>query len=136
MTKLGRGARPQVPGDAVRPSPRPRPRPRSLPRPRAGGRERGPDDEFPTDTVLVLRVEVGDAGYRDPAGNPVPETKLVGSGDALLFHGGRLVRGTWKKEGLDTPLQLTTKAGKLVVPPGRTWIELVPKNGGDVTFGK
>ena len=35
-------------------------------------------DEFPADTVLVLRVEVGDAGYLDPAGNPVPETQFVG----------------------------------------------------------
>ncbi len=51
-------------------------------------------DEFPADSVLVLRVEVGDAGYRDPAGNPVPETKLEGTGDALLFHDGRLVRGS------------------------------------------
>jgi hypothetical protein len=91
-------------------------------------------DEFPADTVLVLRVKVGDAGYLDPAGNPVPETKLKGQGAALLFTDGRLVRGTWKKSGLDSPLQLTTKAGKLIVPAGRTWIELVPKNGGNVTF--
>ena len=94
----------------------------------------GSDDRFPTDTVLVLRVEVGDAGYRDPAGNPVPETKLVGSGDALLFHGGRLVRGTWTKKALDAPLQLRTRAGALGVPRGHTWIELVPADGGDVTF--
>ena len=36
----------------------------------------GAGDEFPADTVLVLRVKVGDAGYRDPAGNPVPETQV------------------------------------------------------------
>jgi hypothetical protein len=106
----------------------------------AGGRYVNDDglatdgDEFPTDTVLVLRVEVGDAGYRDPAGNPVPETKLVGRGEALLFHGGRLVRGTWAKKALDAPLQLRTGAGALDVPRGHTWIELVPASGGDVTF--
>lgn len=93
-------------------------------------------DEFPADTVLVLRVKVGDAGYKDPAGNPVPETKLEGKGQALLFHGGRLVRGTWEKPGLDQPLTLSTKAGELKVPAGHTWIELVPKNGGNVTFAK
>ncbi|MFB9313387.1 DUF3048 domain-containing protein [Nocardioides plantarum] len=91
-------------------------------------------DEFPADTVLVLRVEVGDAGYRDPAGNPVPETTLVGDGEALLFHGGRVVRGTWTKKALDAPLRLRTKAGALGVPRGHTWIELVPAVGGDVTF--
>ena len=58
-------------------------------------------DEFPADTVLVLRVQVGDAGYTDPAGNPVPETKLEGKGEALLFHDGKVVSGTWKKDGLD-----------------------------------
>lgn len=93
-------------------------------------------DRFRPETVLVLRVAVGDAGYRDPAGNPVPETRFTGKGDAMLFHGGRLVRGTWSKAGLDAPLQLSTKAGELSVPPGKVWIELVPKNGGDVSFSK
>jgi hypothetical protein len=95
-----------------------------------------PGDEFPADTVLVLRVQVGDAGYLDPAGNPVPETKLEGKGPAMLFHDGRLVRGTWTKKGLDSSITLATKAGKLEVPAGHTWIELVPATGGDVTFGK
>ena len=93
-------------------------------------------NEFPADTVLVLRVPVGDAGYTDPAGNPVPETQFEGSGDAMVFHDGRLVRGTWSKKGLDSEIKLSTKAGELKVPAGRVWIELVPKDGGDVTFGK
>jgi hypothetical protein len=92
------------------------------------------DDQFPADTVLVLRVPVGDAGYLDPAGNPVPETKLAGQGPAMVFHGGRLVRGTWSKASLDAPLALSTKAGPLLVPPGRVWIELVPAAGGDPRF--
>jgi hypothetical protein len=91
-------------------------------------------DGFPADSVLVLRVRVGDAGYRDPAGNPVPETQLKGTGEAMLFHGGRLVRGTWGKSSLSAPLKLVTRAGELDVPPGRTWIELVPAETGDVTF--
>lgn len=95
-------------------------------------------DEFPADTVLVLRVKVGDAGYLDPAGNPVPESKFEGTGEAMVFHGGKLVRGTWKKSGLDSTVQLSTKAGELTVPAGHTWIELVPVDAanGEVTFGK
>ncbi len=89
-------------------------------------------DRFRPDTVLVLRVKVGDAGYRDPAGNPVPETKFVGTGKAMLFHGGRVVRGTWSKK-LDSTISLSTRAGELTVPAGHTWIELVPANGGNVT---
>ena len=93
-----------------------------------------PDDQFPTDTVLVLRVEVGDAGYTDPAGNPVPETKLEGTGEALLFHGGEVVKGTWEKNGLEGTISLSTKKGKLTVPAGHTWIELVPRVAGNVTW--
>lgn len=91
-------------------------------------------DEFPADTVLVLRVPVGDAGYRDPAGNPVPETQFEGSGDAMIFHDGRLVRGTWSKKALDSMVTLSTKAGDLSIPAGRVWIELVPQDSGNVTF--
>ncbi len=96
----------------------------------------GAGDEFPADTVLVLRVKVGDAGYRDPAGNPVPETQFTGQGQAMIFHDGRLVRGQWKKESLGAALTLSTEAGELTVPAGHTWIELVPQDGGTVRFGK
>ena len=96
----------------------------------------GAGDEFPADTVLVLRVKVGDAGYRDPAGNPVPETQFTGKGQAMIFHDGRLVRGTWTKSALDAPIELATQAGPLTVPAGHTWLELVPQDGGTVTFGK
>jgi hypothetical protein len=89
-------------------------------------------DHFRPGTVLVLRVPVGDAGYLDPAGNPVPETKFTGTGKALIFHDGRLVRATWAKD-LDTTLRLRTRAGDLRMPPGRVWIELVPARGGAVT---
>ncbi|GAA4677959.1 DUF3048 domain-containing protein [Nocardioides nanhaiensis] len=91
-------------------------------------------DEFVPETVLVLRVPVGDAGYRDPAGNPVPETQFTGKGEAMVFHDGRLVRGTWSKKGLEAPLDLSTQAGPLTVPAGKVWIELVPQDGGEVTF--
>jgi hypothetical protein len=95
-----------------------------------------PTAQFPADTILVLRVEVGDAGYTDPAGNPVPETHLEGTGPAMIFNGGRLVRGTWSKDGLDSAITLSTQAGEIRVPAGRTWIELVPVDNGDVTFSK
>jgi hypothetical protein len=90
-------------------------------------------DQFKADTVLVLRVRVGDAGYLDPAGNPVPESKLKGAGAAMVFHGGRLVRGTWSKDEYGAPIELKAGGNALTLPPGRTWIELVPAKGGDVT---
>jgi DUF3048 family protein len=93
-------------------------------------------DQFRPDTLLVLRVQVGDAGYKDPAGNPVPETKFTGTGKATVFHKGRMVRGTWKKSNFDAALELSTKDGELTLPPGNVWVELVPANGGNVTVSK
>jgi Protein of unknown function (DUF3048) N-terminal domain/Protein of unknown function (DUF3048) C-terminal domain len=95
-------------------------------------------DQFKADSVLVLRVREGDAGYLDPAGHSVPETLFFGTGQLLLFHGGQVVRGTWSKQKRDSKLVLSTAAGTLKVPAGHVWIELVPGNsqGGKVTFGK
>ncbi len=92
-------------------------------------------DEFLADSVLVLSVPIGDAGYRDPAGNAVPETQFEGSGAALLFDGGRMVKCTWSKKALDSSLTLKTEAGdRLGVPAGRVWVELLPQTSGGITF--
>lgn len=91
------------------------------------------EDQFLADTVVVLRVPVGDAGYLDPAGNPVPETRFTGSGEASVFHGGRMVRGTWRKAGLDARVQLENSGKPVELPPGKVWIELVPADGGNLT---
>jgi len=93
-------------------------------------------DDFVPDNVLVLRAEVGDAGYLDPAGNPVPETKLTGEGEATLFHDGEAIEGRWSKDGTAAQLELTTRDGdELSVPTGTTWIELVPKDTGSLSYG-
>jgi hypothetical protein len=94
----------------------------------------GQGDQFKADSVLVLRVREGDAGYRDPAGNPVPEALFFGTGQLMLFHNGQVVRGTWSKAKRDSPLVLTTAAGSMKVPAGHVWIELLPnkKSGGSI----
>ena len=96
----------------------------------------GADDQFPTDTVLSLQVEVGDAGYLDPAGNYVPETHFVGSGPAWLFHEGRVIRATWTKDKLTSTLGLEAKGKTITVPAGHVWVELVPAGPGNVTWQK
>jgi Protein of unknown function (DUF3048) N-terminal domain/Protein of unknown function (DUF3048) C-terminal domain len=92
-------------------------------------------DDFVPDNLLALDVKVGDAGYLDPAGNPVPESDFFGQGSAVLFSDGKALRCEWAKDGADGQLELTQPDGTPVdVPPGRTWIELVPKNGGSVKY--
>lgn len=93
------------------------------------------DKEFKADTMVVLFSKTADAGYRDPAGNSVPETVFVGSGRMALFHGNSVTEGTWSKKNLSSTITMKDKAGApLKVQPGRVWIELVPKSGGSLSY--
>jgi hypothetical protein len=96
------------------------------------------NDQFKADTVLVVRVKEGDAGYRDPAGNAVPETVYKGHGQVMVFHKGKLLRGTWSKPNYGSLMKLRTASGELKIPAGRVWIELVPNDnqGGHVSWSK
>jgi len=86
--------------------------------------------------VVVLRVDVVATGGVDPAGNAIPETVLVGQGEALVAAGGRTVAATWVKTSEAAPMVLLGPDGNQVrLAPGRTWVELVPNRGGAVVVG-
>jgi len=88
-----------------------------------------------TTNVVTLKVRLIDSGTRDPAGNPVPETVLEGSGEATVSSGGRTVTGTWTKSATDAVLTLATADGaEVTLAPGTTWVELVPTDSGSVTI--
>jgi hypothetical protein len=77
--------------------------------------------------VVILQVPVVTTGYVDVAGNPVPETKLVGTGNGLLATGGKTIAITWSKASIDAPVTLAASgAPTALLAPGTTWIELVP----------
>ena len=84
--------------------------------------------------VVVLRVQVRNSGATDPAGNPVPETILTGSGDAVVFSGGHRIEATWSKSETTSVLSLTTADGEpVLLAPGNVWVELVPVSGSSVS---
>lgn len=89
-------------------------------------------DRFEPETVLVLRVQVKDAGYTDPSGATVPETVFTGEGAAQIFHDGEVVNGRWTKDGLDAPIALQVGGEEVTLPVGQVWIELVPAQEGSV----
>jgi Protein of unknown function (DUF3048) N-terminal domain/Protein of unknown function (DUF3048) C-terminal domain len=90
-------------------------------------------DDFTADNVLLLRVAIGDAGYKDPAGNPVPVTYFFGSGPGVLVHGEQAQKVKWSKHGKAGQLTLTSMKGdEVTVPAGHTWIELIPEGTGSV----
>jgi hypothetical protein len=83
--------------------------------------------------VVVLRVDVENTSYVDPAGNPVPETVMVGKGDALVATGGHTLEVRWSKASTDAPVILSsTSGGPVRLAPGSTWIELAPSSTGPV----
>ncbi|MBU4334939.1 MAG: DUF3048 domain-containing protein [Actinobacteria bacterium] len=85
--------------------------------------------------VVVLRVTVQNTSAVDPAGNPVPETVLEGSGEALVATGGKTVTATWTKGAELDPVTLTAADGTTIsLAPGNTWVELVPIDGGAVAI--
>ena len=102
------------------------------------GNYMGEGGEFTPDTVIVAKAKVTEAPYTDPGGSMVPETHFEGTGEAMIFHDGTVVRGTWSKKSVDAPVTFSTKAGELAIPPGKVWIELVPGKGvvapGQVSF--
>ena len=94
-----------------------------------------PGQEFEADSVVVMFCRVADAGYRDPAGNPVPETIIEGSGRAVVLHDGTATEATWNKPSLEDTISFETEDGKpLTIKPGKTWLEMVPKGPGRVDY--
>ncbi|MHB1491435.1 putative lipoprotein YerB precursor [mine drainage metagenome] len=84
--------------------------------------------------IVVLRVRMDASVGVDPAGNPIPETVMVDSGDAVVFSGGKQVAAKWAKESVAKPVVLTTASGApILLAPGNTWIELVPRTSGSVS---
>ena len=73
--------------------------------------------------VVVLRVPV-------TVSQDIPKTELIGSGDALIFSGGRVVAAVWVKGSQTEPIRLVDATGTVIrLAPGNSWIELVPLAG-------
>jgi Protein of unknown function (DUF3048) N-terminal domain/Protein of unknown function (DUF3048) C-terminal domain len=86
--------------------------------------------------VVLLTVEISNTGYVDPAGTPVPETEVIGSGDAFIATGGKSIAATWSKADAGSPMTLTAADGSTItLAPGNTWVELIPTTTGSYTTG-
>ena len=56
----------------------------------------------------------------------VPAMRTIGSGRAVLFTEGRVIDGTWSRPDNETWFTFSTPTGVLVVPPGLSWIHVIP----------
>ena len=90
-------------------------------------------DDYAFTSVLVLSVDVVDAGYTDVTGAPVPISVTEGEGEGLLVTGAASYPVTWRKGAAEDPWELMGADGSPVpVPPGRTWMSLIPAERGSV----
>ncbi len=77
--------------------------------------------------VIIEYVNYVNTGFVDPAGNPVPEAQLVGSGNAEVAFGGRIAAAKWAKSSPSAvPVYTFTDGTPVRVLPGRTWVIFAP----------
>lgn len=87
------------------------------------------------DNVVIQEVVVTDSDIVDVAGFPSPDVKLIGEGRAWILRDGRLVIGRWRRASPGDVTVFETKGGdEIALAPGTTFVQLVPKDEGEVTF--
>lgn len=98
--------------------------------------------DFSFTNVIALKLKVEFGSGRDAAGTPIPTMVTEGSGSGVVVSGGRAFDVKWSKATPDAPWSLTytpesaegetPQVQPFPVPPGRTWLALLPKTGGSV----
>jgi hypothetical protein len=79
--------------------------------------------------VIIQYVTVTNSGLRDVTGAPVPVSQVTGSGQCLVFTGGKVYHATWKKGSRSVPTTFTDENGNPVpLHPGQTWIHLISED--------
>ena len=87
--------------------------------------------------VVIQEVVMTDSGIVDVTGSPSPEVELVGEGRAWILRDGRLIVARWHRSSVKDVTTFETKAGEEIsLAPGSTFVELMPKGIGEVTFAR
>ena len=85
--------------------------------------------------VVVQIVERIQTDIVDPAGNPVFDFGVSGTGKAYVFRNGRVIRGTWEREDPeDVTVFLDRQGDQIPLAPGNTWVELYPKDAPKIEY--
>ena len=84
--------------------------------------------------MVIQFTEYVNTGLVDTSGEPVPEGKIIGEGEAWIFTDGKVITGRWKKDSPEQVTSYTDAGGQPVkLTPGQTWLEL-PKPGTATIF--
>jgi hypothetical protein len=79
-------------------------------------------DQVAFDNVVVIQCE-----YKaSPADPRSPEAQTVGTGQAWIYSGGKVIEGSWNRPDNLSPWNLQDADGQAIgLTPGRTWVELI-----------
>ena len=82
------------------------------------------------ESVVVVFVEQINTGRFDSAGQPVPDYRVVGDGEGVVFRNGRAWPITWERDSTGEFFRLVRPDGREIpMTPGRTWIHITPTTG-------
>lgn len=80
--------------------------------------------------VVILSVKVVGTGIFETNGAQDPLPVTVGTGKCWVLRDGVRIPGTWQRNRIADRLRLFDSAGHPIpLRPGRTWVELMPRNG-------
>lgn len=65
------------------------------------------------------------------SGTGLPSSRTTGQGQAFVFADGKVTEGTWERENETDWFTLRTESGEIMnVPPGQSWVSIVPSTRG------
>lgn len=89
----------------------------------------GTEEPLSTEVLVVLQGERYTASPPDASGSAVPAMRTTGSGTAYVFANGVVHEGTWSRDSIEDPFELSTADGaELLVPAGRPWVAFFPND--------
>jgi hypothetical protein len=84
--------------------------------------------------LIVEFVHVQKGGYVDILGNNSPDSIVVGKGEALILHDGKLWHKRWTRLQSSDPTRYVDDRGNdIKLSPGQTWIMIVAIDKGSAT---
>jgi hypothetical protein len=96
--------------------------------------------DFSFTNVVALTVPVTFTGGTDAAGTPIPTMVTTGSGSGWVATGEQVFQVEWAKSSNSAAWQLTyatadeaSTSATFTLPGGRTWLALLPEDGGSFT---
>lgn len=94
--------------------------------------EDGTEGQIGVPVMIALYVEQYTvAPPSGTSGSSLPSSRTIGSGTAYVFADGKVVEGQWARESETDWFTLTDSNGRTMnVPPGKSWVSLVPNHTG------